>query len=332
MFNAAFSSMIIGDDDTAEAMRHLSRTFQLVNKKLSGSEATADTTFASIVAMTQYERLKGNYKKGLIHLDGLERLTNMRGGIGQLSQRQPALAKKIFRADLEFALHLGTPTRFHYTLLRNERVELLLDMSTAQETAQNSRISPFDRVLPDLQEVLQYIQTFATLINTHTHSPAMIDGNAFHDVLNFLGYRLIAINTLGSPPLQDDMSNVLLLGLYCFVITFLAGLNRKIPPLPLLGERIKTAADKHHSSSVNCHEVLIWTLLISRTAVLCPADDTWILPKVHESIQFLGIRDSNELQTRLSKLPWIGVLHDTICKRLYTTVSQRFLMPPLLGI
>jgi hypothetical protein len=97
MLNAAFGSTILGNEDTAEAMVHMSRTFQLVNKKLSGNEATADTTFASIVAMTQYERLKGNYKKGLVHLDGLERLTNMRGGIRQLARKQPPLAKKIFR-------------------------------------------------------------------------------------------------------------------------------------------------------------------------------------------------------------------------------------------
>lgn len=233
---------------------------------------------------------------------------------------------------MEFALHLGTPTRFHYTELWNDRVERLLDTSSTLDPAQETQELPLGHLAPGLGEALQYIQALATLINTHTHSPAMIDGNAFHDVINFLGYRLIAINPLGSPHLHDSMSNMLLLGLYCFVVTFFAGLNRKIPPLPLLGTRLRAAVDKHQVSSVNCHEVLIWTLLISRTVILRPSDDTWILPKIQESIQILGITDSDQLQQRLSKLPWIGVLHNTICNRLFTTVSQRLLMPPLLGI
>lgn len=326
-FNASANSVILGGDDSAEMILHLSRTFQLINKKLSGNEATADTTFAAVVAMTQYERLKGDYKKGLVHLDGLERLTNLRGGIRELAKKRPALAKKVFRADLEFAFYLGTPTKFHYTDVQSENVKSLLG-----DTTRNPKKSPLPHLLPDLQEVLQSVQAVATLINTCTHSPAMIDGNIFHEVLNFLGYRMVSINTLASPPLDDDTSNLLLLGLYCFVITFLVGLNRKLPALPLLCQRIKAATIGPPGPSDSSHEVLIWTLLISRTTVLCPSDDTWILPKVHESIEYLGITDSDQLHKRLSKLPWIGVLHNHICKRLYTMVTQRFMMPPMLGI
>lgn len=97
MLNIATNSLLIGDEDSAEALQHLSRTFRLINEKLSGCEATADTTFAAVVSMTQYERLRGNHEHGLVHLNGLERMTDLCGGIGQFSRTHPALTLKIFR-------------------------------------------------------------------------------------------------------------------------------------------------------------------------------------------------------------------------------------------
>lgn len=78
-----------------EAMRHLSKTFRLVNEKLSRDEAVSDTTIAVIVMMSHYERLQNKLAQGLIHLDGLHRMVNLRGGISQL--RRGGLALKIFR-------------------------------------------------------------------------------------------------------------------------------------------------------------------------------------------------------------------------------------------
>jgi hypothetical protein len=89
--------MLAGGEESAESMFHLSHTFKLVNKKLSGSEATADTTFAAVVAMTQYSRLSGKHEQGLVHLDGLQRMAAMRGGIRHLAGTHPALTRKIFR-------------------------------------------------------------------------------------------------------------------------------------------------------------------------------------------------------------------------------------------
>lgn len=97
MLNVATNFHLMGDENSTQSLRHLTRTFRLINDKLSGSEAIADTTFAAVVSMTQYERLRGNTKHGLIHFDGLQRMTDMRGGIKQLARTHFALTLKIFR-------------------------------------------------------------------------------------------------------------------------------------------------------------------------------------------------------------------------------------------
>lgn len=78
-------------------MRHLSDTFRLVNEKIAGDEALSDATIAVIVGMTQYERLRGQYRMGLVHFTGLERIIELRGGITQLVVDRPEIAQKIFK-------------------------------------------------------------------------------------------------------------------------------------------------------------------------------------------------------------------------------------------
>ena len=80
-----------------EALRHLSCTFRMVNERLSGNDALSDTSMAVIVAMTQYERLRGQYHQGLVHFKGLQQMVKLRGGITQLVSDAPALAQKLFR-------------------------------------------------------------------------------------------------------------------------------------------------------------------------------------------------------------------------------------------
>jgi len=80
-----------------EAFHLLAFAFRLLNRKLSGGDALEDPTIAAVVTMTHYERLRGEYRKGLVHLRGIQRMVEMRGGISQLTKTRPGLTQKIFR-------------------------------------------------------------------------------------------------------------------------------------------------------------------------------------------------------------------------------------------
>ena len=80
-----------------EALRLLAFTFRLLNGKLSGDDALKDPTIAAVVSLCSYERLRGEYKKSLIHLNGIQRMVELRGGMSLLTMSQPGLTQKIFR-------------------------------------------------------------------------------------------------------------------------------------------------------------------------------------------------------------------------------------------
>lgn len=126
-------------------LSHISRGLHLVNKQIASAShistsslsththlppppstppphrthsTVPDTTIASILLLSMYERLRGDYSRADVHLRGLKRIADLRGGIGALcattttTTTTRGLASKICRADIDLALHFGRETVF----------------------------------------------------------------------------------------------------------------------------------------------------------------------------------------------------------------------------
>jgi hypothetical protein len=89
--------MVTKQLDPMHTIVHLSHTFRLVNERLAGDGPISNTTIAVVILLATYERLRGQYRQSLVHLEGLRRMIELRGGIYQLTQSSPSLAQKIFR-------------------------------------------------------------------------------------------------------------------------------------------------------------------------------------------------------------------------------------------
>jgi hypothetical protein len=94
---SALNNLARKQEDAKEATHHISQALRLVNEKLSGTDAISNTNIAVVVIMAQFERLRNHYRQGLVHLDGLQRMVELRGGISQLKRDKPSLAHKIHR-------------------------------------------------------------------------------------------------------------------------------------------------------------------------------------------------------------------------------------------
>lgn len=102
MSATAINNLVSRPDKPALAIHHLSQSFRLMNRRLSSNTVVSDATMAVVVAMAQFERHQGDYQRGLVHLDGLMRMVEMRGGISRLTQYRPPLTQKIFRYAEKF--------------------------------------------------------------------------------------------------------------------------------------------------------------------------------------------------------------------------------------
>ncbi|KAL2197065.1 hypothetical protein P885DRAFT_68949 [Corynascus similis CBS 632.67] len=84
--------------DTSRArMRHHCFALRLLNSRLSGEHAASNQNLIAVIVLSMYERQQGEHRRGLVHLDGLERLMQLRGGVAAFIKSRPDLARKIFR-------------------------------------------------------------------------------------------------------------------------------------------------------------------------------------------------------------------------------------------
>ncbi|KAJ8069238.1 hypothetical protein OCU04_002904 [Sclerotinia nivalis] len=309
----ALNNLIINQEDPKTAMHHLSRAFRLINDKLSGNDAVADTTIAVVLTMSHYYRLQGQFRQGLVHLQKLEKMVEMRGGIASLEKEQFTLAQKIFRADLEYSLHLGTSLRYTVQDIESNNSFFIRKtdhshfygrqvISSAQGNLQLST---------DLRVLLTDIAYFAWLLNEAIvgRGPPL-DSYKLHNTLLLLGYRLISMYPLGVLRPNNPLEDAIHLGLTSFVTTFIRGLDGKVPDNPLLAGLIKSSAQKLSGNKHWHSDVLLWLLFIEKSSVLRNADNTWLAQKISQTMHAIGLQCWFDIQRILEGFPWIGALHD----------------------
>ncbi|KAH8424927.1 uncharacterized protein LDX57_002673 [Aspergillus melleus] len=83
-------------------IRHLNEAMNIVNHKLtttSTSEDVSDETLAVVATLAMIQKTIGSNYEWNIHMRGLKRLVDLRGGMGSLDNK-PFIKSKILRADL----------------------------------------------------------------------------------------------------------------------------------------------------------------------------------------------------------------------------------------
>ena len=82
---------------SSKTLHHISQAYALVNLKLSGPESISDSAIAAVVTLAIYQQIHHLHSTGLIHLNGLYRMIQLRGGIARLMKENRALALKPLR-------------------------------------------------------------------------------------------------------------------------------------------------------------------------------------------------------------------------------------------
>lgn len=304
-------------------MHHLSQTFRLINKRLSENDAVSDSTIAVVVILAQHERLRGHHGEGLVHFSGLERMVQLRGGVIALSRYLPGLTQKMFKVDLEYALHQGTATRFN--------AEDIVPYSTALFGRFNSSETNYDQALTDVinpklsKRLATDLQTIFTDMNSLSrvmndacegHRPR-IKPYIFLDTIILLGYRLFQISPLSGPRPFNHLENVVYVGLAVYLTAFLRGLDMKASNVPLVSDLARSVAQDHVGSERVDREVILWILFVGQATAFGEADEGWLIPKMAETMRFLGIDSWEGVSRILATFPWVSGIHGKSAQALW---------------
>lgn len=222
----------------------------------------------------------------------------------------------MWRADLDFAMHLGIPTRFSLDSYPTAHVIHFL------KSAKCSRPSIPSELMSSTQLSLQRPFTMATrlshIVNAALHSSDKLDSSTVHETAIMLGYLLVEICPFSALPLEDPSINTLFVGLCAFVLAFLPSLNGAHASVPMLTKAARTALQADEGKLVK-QDARLWSLLTCRATLLVEEDDVWILPMIAQSMHTLQLTAASNIALTHSDYPWLDTLHDNI----YTELSNK---------
>ncbi|KAJ8124500.1 hypothetical protein O1611_g9140 [Lasiodiplodia mahajangana] len=328
---AASTSPFITHQETTEAFFHLSRSLRLVNQRLAenGDVALSDTTLAVVIAMTQHERMLGYQNHALIHFEGLQRIITLRGGISTLVSDCPWVAQKAIRADFDFALQLGSPTRYSVEYVPGKTTLDWLRQEYRRAQNQSSDVSLLIAcVSGNLQRVFEDISALAWLVNDSAIHGLKIDEYQFHNVILLVGYHLLNLRPLNTPiEATDQLELSLHLGLAALMAIFFLPLSLKTD-IALLRSCISSAVMGQGYDDKDGQELLLWLLLTAKISVFRQADeDIWLIPKISQVATQLGLSTWDHVSQTIQKFPWVRDFANGTAQRLWDQIASS-LSPP----
>ncbi|PWY83801.1 hypothetical protein BO94DRAFT_586850 [Aspergillus sclerotioniger CBS 115572] len=299
---------------SSKTLHHISQAYALVNLKLSGPFSVSDRAIAAVVSLAIYQQVHHQPATGLVHLHGLYRMIQLRGGIARLMQENRALALKPLRLDVELAMQNGTPTLFHGDEAPVHPV--LCDP--------DSRRSP--RAAPWMPLILLELFSFSSLLNeVNKRQRLRLDPLDYTETIVSLLYHLTEVSPLRQAFTNPGLySDVTYLAMLAFMTTLLPEYTRDGSSCPILSDRLGSAIQDLYITASGFSDsdppFLLWILFISGISVLKLKDYPWLLPLIADTCATLELDSWAVIQQHLSQFPWIFALHDTPGRHLWDAI------------
>lgn len=320
---------------SSKTLHHICQAYSLVNLKLSGPQAISDSAIAAVVTLAIYQQIHQQHSTGLVHLKGLHRMIELRGGITRLMKENRPLALK----PLRYAASSQSDIRsLKDRALTNSRLDIELAMQNGSPTMFNSQDVPVTTVLcdsatvkeqlsacpPGLPLILLDLIVFAGVLNDRVkNGRAKLNPLDYTETLISLLYRLLEGDPFSQPLLASGglYGNASRLAMLAFMTGLLPNYCRDNFSSSLLCTRLVDAVRELYSTHTDARtgdvSLLLWILFISGISVLKVNDHSWLLFAIAETCDRADLRDWATVHHHLSGFPWIYTLHDAPARYLW---------------
>jgi hypothetical protein len=300
-------------------LKHMSKAFILINKKLSSDEALSDATLLMVLALVIVEQLHDEPQRWEVHLQGLFRIVELRGGLAQYRDTWE-LAHKICRADIDFALSTGSRPQ-----MQLDNISFILEESV-RSLNNNETTLTFPRTLNALHPVLQSVAKDAIVLAKRVNGSddRELHYREFQANVISICYRLLDLSSLNAVVFNSTLDLSCYLGLTAFVVTIMLQFgNRRFLRQQLLEERLRAFLLDGNNFKRNSldNSLMLWLLFIGRLSVLEDGDEIWLLPRMAKEIDELGIEDLPGLFEQLTLYPWIDILYNRTVERIWNCIQ-----------
>ncbi|KAK8003548.1 SET domain-containing protein [Apiospora arundinis] len=318
---ASMASFSLGESRlTPLIMTHLARTYQIINKRLSGPEALSDGSIAVVTSLAMHEDLHQQQSTAMVHFQGLRRMVELRGGMRHLFSVERHIGQKVWRLDIEFALHTGSDIHFHDN---NIPSSVVIDgLRKDRRVYKRNHIPQWlcDTSTGLLDIALDAID-FTEFLNTRSIGNKLFALDYTDALLALTGSLLQVAPVAGKLPQGRD--NLMHKSLLTYMVTFRPEYGRRLAKYNLLGRGLRSSAQAFRPSTAFDHELLLWALYCGGIQVFDESKDLdWLSSMVTRACEHLSLHTWAETRNVLRKVAWIPSVHDEAGETLWKSLGR----------
>ncbi|KAM3066818.1 hypothetical protein ACMFMG_011889 [Clarireedia jacksonii] len=290
-----------GMAESHESLHHGGEALSIINKRLRDSETDIrDSTISSVALLVNKENLAGKYDVAVVHMQGLQKMVSLRGGVENLKGIHQRI---VAWSDLCHSNVWEKQPAFSYLNPPLPKTSYLIpDLS--------------EEPLPEETNELRKVVDDLRVLSSHMDStnPAKISRTFTSALIYSTEYKLLDFNS--SPPSHPAQTSTLIsisLPLRTALHLYLYLTIRDIPPtqqlIQRLLQRLRDSLEPQIPGFWTANRErriwLLWILFVASMAATTAEDRFWWTRGVQTVCGILGVKEKGEFEERLRKCMWV---------------------------
>jgi hypothetical protein len=173
-----------------------------------------------------------------------------------------------------------------------------------------------------LQAAFLDIMSLAAFVSGRTPCPTKLQIYPFHDMIIFLGFRLLEIRPLDQVELVTTYESLMHLALIGFLTTFLRGLAGRASNFKAVTSSLRKAVMEAPIEEYHFQKLVLWSALIGGHVLFNQDDEYWLVPRLAEVSYALNLDGWGGVEEVLIDFPWIPSIHNKTAKRLWNMSKE----------
>ncbi|KAH7149653.1 hypothetical protein B0J13DRAFT_663415 [Dactylonectria estremocensis] len=299
----------LGRDRSLSAQMHLLKTLRLLQERISVPNdplAISDQTIMTVVTLALAAQVFGDRAGVENHMQGLQRMVDLRGGFGSLKTSTHELPGKICRVDLGIALTSGRrPAFFRDAISWGCYVDDNQRKRPASLAFEDPIISITEFLNWRLLNVWKDLQQFSNLCNLAGQTGHKLTQTTFSEIMVSVMYRLLHMSFEDCP-----LNDALRVGMITFTTAMFLQWQCLKSGERHIEESLSSALLKLHESSVHVPPpVLFWLLTVMHTSFSGDAGGrhaSWF----SEVVRLVPLLSWEEARKALKSMIWVDSVND----------------------
>lgn len=313
-------------------MPHYVKTLRILQDRLAGAggdeKKISDTTVVCVMALAGHALLTGDERTSRQHIQGLEKIVRLRGGIASFIENTKLLVEVLRygtslvvftltrlmadRCDIGLSLRAGTPPIF-FQPITGESIPPYPDLTIYLDSPPTS--IPFSGINKHLALAYLTLHNFTAVINLAASTSQRITTDLYLESMSSIMYRLLQLKFL-----RSSIEETIRLALLAYAGSAFLQWRTLGMSYNYLASSYKASLLALMSSSCSgaaSPRLKLWLLILGAVSVFDEKDEVWLHPLLRNSIRACDVDNWMQVKALLVGSMWIPLIHDRLGKEVF---------------